>query len=233
MVILPRAIQAQEVSHGQVNTWFLLINKVKLNNHFTITNELHERTGAFLHQQGQLLIRPSVDYQLNNNVEFSLGYTFLRVWPYEPYTLSVVKDEHNIWEQVLLKFDAGKMKFQNRFRQENRYVDHLMTQNGETKIEGRDYANRFRYRFTLSRPFLSLTRNDQYLFTTIFDELWINQDSKLRPSSFSRNWFYLGIGYQMDKSANVQLGYMSQYDAVGNNTYVSSPITQLTFFKSF
>ncbi len=224
--------QAQEVKHGRTNSWFLLLNSLQLTPTFSISNELHERTGAFLHDQGQLLIRPSLDCTLNPNVAFSLGYTFIRVWPYIPYNLPVVRNENNIWEQVTLKNEVGRVHFYHRLRQENRWVQHLTAENGITTLQGSDYSNRFRYRIGLTLDLLKFGTSNRALFFNVFNEFWFTQDEKLRPKDFARNWLYAGLGYRPDPATNVQIGYMHQYDKAGT-TFIASPIVQFTLSKSF
>ncbi len=224
---------AQEVTDGNLNSWFLLLNRFNLSDKLSITNELHERTGSFLKDQGQLLIRPSLDYHFNPNLEVSFGYSFIRVNPYEPYALPIARNEHNIWEQVLLKFDVGNVHMQNRFRQENRWVNHIDNQQGEYTIQGNDYANRFRYRFVISFDIIKFGDDAQSIFFNGFDEIWFDQDSKLRPTDFTRNWLYLGLGYKFNNTTNFQTGFMHQYDKTGTNNYISTPIVQFTLQKNF
>ncbi len=227
-------IRSQEVTDGNLNTWFLLLNHFKISDKFTITNELHERTGSFLSDQGQVLIRPSIDLNLNAQTDISLGYTFINMQSYEPYYLPISRNEHNIWEQVLLKFDVGNVQVQNRIRQEHRWVEHIeSTGIDKFEINGTDFQNRFRYRFTVNFDLIKMKRDGQALFFSGFDEIWINQSDNLMPSSMARNWLYLGLGYRFDKSANIQLGFMNQYDKVGDNDFISSAILQLTLVKRF
>lgn len=55
--------------------------------------------------------------QETEQVELSLGYTFIKTHPEEPYPLRVTSVEHDDWQQALMKFDIGKVHFPNRFRQ--------------------------------------------------------------------------------------------------------------------
>lgn len=224
--------RAQDIQEGNLNSWFLLLNRVQLTPKFSITNEFHERTGSFLHDQGQLLVRPSIDYQLNESIEFSVGYSFIRVWPYAPYNPPVIRNENNVWEQVTLKNDVGNVHFHHRLRQENRWMNRVVTENGMTTIQGNDYGNRFRYRLGLTFDLVKFSNVDQALFFSGFNEFWFTQDAQLRPVDFARNWLYLGLGYRFDPTSNIQLGYMNQYDKVASG-FISSPIVQLTLSKSF
>ncbi len=226
---------AQTVAQGNTNTWFLLLNRFYLSDKFTVTNELHERTGDLFKDQATVIVRPSLDYALNDNVEFSVGYSYVRSWPYTPYSLQIPVNEHNIWEQALLSFKTDKVTIQNRIRFEHRFIDKVLLNSTTNQYEtnGTNYRNRFRFRFVLAFDLFKVNKGKHTIFFNSFDEAWINQSNNLMPSSFARNWIYTGLGYKFSKDFNIQLAHMHQYDRVGNNTFISSSIIQLSVFKNF
>lgn len=227
---------AQTVTRGNVNTWGLLLNRFYLSEKFTITNELHERTGDLFQDQATFIFRPSIDYSLNSNIELSVGYSFVRSSPYTPYALPLARNEHNIWEQAMVKQKVGKVNIQHRFRFEHRFIDHIdapTTPGGEFTLNGSDYANRFRYRFILSFDLAQFKNGEQALFFNGFDELWINQSDNMMPAAFARNWIYTGLGYRFNPDFNIQLAHVHQYDKTGPTNFISSSIIQLSVFKNF
>lgn len=231
-----QASNAQTVAKGNINTWGLLLNRFYLSEKFTITNEFHERTGDLFKDQATFIFRPSVDYSLNDNIELSAGYSFVRSWPYAPYAQPIPRNEHNIWEQAFIKQKVGKVNLQHRFRFEHRFIEHIDPPTVPAKdyvINGFDYANRFRYRFILSLDLAYFNDGEQALFFNGFDELWINQSNNMMPTSFARNWIYTGLGYRFNPDFNIQLAHMHQYDKVGANNFISSSIIQLSVFKNF
>lgn len=237
LFITPVISQAQTVTQGNLNTWFLVLNRFYLSDKFTITNEIHERTGNILSEQGTLILRPSIDYALNENVELSVGYSFVRSWPYAPYTQPIPRNEHNIWEQAFLRSKVGVVNIQHRFRFEHRFVDDIKSVNSitgpEYYIDGTNFANRFRYRLIIGFDLLKVNNGKHAIFVNAFDELWINQADNLIFTSYARNWIYTGLGYRFNSECNIQLGHMRQNDNTGNNTFVSSSIIQLSFFQNF
>lgn len=231
--IMLNKLNAQVVEKGETNSWFTLLNRLEINDRWSISNEIHERTGAFLHSQGHFLVRPSIDYHLNKEVEFSLGYTYIHSTPYKPYSLPLERNENNIWEQVLLKNTFGKVKLLHRFRQEHRWVNHIEETNGDYLLNGNDFSNRFRYRFIVSFDIYKFKKSEHKLFATAWDEIWILQSNNLAPKDFNRNWLYLGIGFTFNSTANIQAGFLQQYDKVGANNFISSPVAQFTLVKNF
>lgn len=235
LLLITISISAQEtIIHDDTNTWFTMLNRLTINSKWSVSNEIHERTGAFLSEQGTFLLRPSVDYHLNNNVEFSVGYSYINNKPNDPNPspkIGII--ENNMWEQVLLKNDIGKVHFQHRLRQENRWFDKVgQNLDGTYTKTGTNYANRFRYRLTVNTD-VKKFENGKSLFFQAFDEVWIPQTDKLAPKSLSRNWLYLGLGYKFNPKSNIQLGYMNQWDVSGTNSYISTPILQTTFVRNF
>lgn len=225
---------SQTAIQGYTSTWFTLINRFQFANKWSITNELHERTGKFFDTQAQFLERPSIDFLMNKHVEFSIGYSYINVRPYSPYSQPIPKIENNLWEQVLIKHEVGRVQFQSRFRQENRWSQRIIQdEQGVFKVDGTTYANRFRYRYTLIFDIVRFKKENTSIFFQGFDEVWLTQNSKLIPTDFARNWLFLGLGYKFSSSCNIQLGFMNQYDKIGNGSFISTPIIQTTFIKNF
>lgn len=210
--------------YGETNTWFFLLNHLELNEKWSLSMESHERLGGFFRYQGHVLLRPSVNYHVNPNTILSMGYTFIESWPYGSYSLPIRKQENNLWEQVTLKFDIGKMKFSNRIRQEHRWSQHIVKNGSTSYIDGVSYINRLRFRLTGKRDLFSVGKDDK-VFVQIFDELWIDQNEKLIPSKLGRNWLYAGLGYSFSPRFSVQLGYMGQVDLT-NTGSINTPILQ-------
>lgn len=226
-------VSAQTTLHGELSTWFTVLNRFQFAKQWSFSNELHDRHGKFLNVQGILLERPSIDYLLNKNVEFSIGYSYINSRSYAPYFLALPKIENNLWEQIILKNDVGKVHFLHRFRQENRWFDKIVSDENGSRKDGKIYANRFRYRIDLSADLYKFKDSEKAIFFHAFDEFWFTQNKYLIPQDFARNWLYLGFGFKFNKTCNIQIGYMNQYDRANATKYTSTPIIQTTFVKNF
>ena len=226
-------MKAQTTTYGELSTWFTLLNRVQFAKHWSFSNELHDRHGKVMNVQGIFIERPSIDYLLNKNVEFSVGYSYVNTHSYTPYNLPIPKTENNVWEQVILKNDVGKVHFLHRFRQENRWLDKIVTDGDGSRLDGKIYGNRFRYRFDLSTDIYKIKDSEKAFFFHAFDEFWFTQNKHLLPADFARNWMYLGVGFKFNKSCNIQIGYMNQYDKINATKYISTSIIQTTFVKNF
>jgi len=220
-------IQAQEV-FGKSDVWFLLLNHVKLSEKVSLGNEFHIRRDDWIKDQEQLLIRPYVDYKVNENTIVSVGYTFIRTSPYGKYPLAITKPENNFWEQVTLKQTLGKLNISHRYRLEHRFKGRIVTNgSGASEIRGADYANRFRYRLIAKR---NLTEK---LFLHAFDEIWFNISKEVRPESLDRNWFFAALGWRAFTDGNIQLGYLKQWIKLSDDRFERHPTLQVVVQRDF
>lgn len=224
LATLSMSTYAQEVE-GEPNAWFFILNHYSVNDNWRIGNEVHVRRYDWVKEQEQFLIRPFVDYILNKDVTFTVGYTYINTSSFGPLPSAISVPENNIWEQVTLNHHVGKLLISHRLRQEHRWIGDIEgDQISGYDIDGTNFRNRFRYRFTL--------RHDlgEKWFAHVFDEFWFHQDG-LKPEAFDRNWLYAGLGYKVG-SGNVQLGYMGQRISVGDQ-FLEMPTVQLMFQYDF
>lgn len=205
-VAFQTSVNAQEV-HGEPNVWFLLLLNHELNEHWNVGTELHMRYDDYLGSEQQFLFRPYLDYTgKNSSAVYTIGYTYIKTFPYGDYPLPIDKPEHNVWEQVTLKQDVNKLKIAHRFRLEHRWqanINYNATED-EYFLDGTTFGNRFRYRLTLTHPL-----NEKF-FVNIFDELWVKADDP-KDVLYDRNWLYTGLGFHLSSDANIQLAYLHQY----------------------
>ncbi len=201
-------LKAQEV-HGKPNVWYLLLANHKLNDQVNLGTELHMRFDDWMADEQQFLFRPYIDFNTKKtpNVVYSFGYTYIKTFPYGDYPLNIAKPENNIWEQVTFKHQYNQLKVQHRYRLEQRWQKDIVYDavNDDYELDGATYANRFRYRLTLTQPIT------ESVFVNIFDELWFNGDKSLRNITFDRNWLYIGLGYSFTEDVSLQLAYLHQY----------------------
>ena len=219
--------QAQEV-FGKSDVWFMLLNHVKLSDKIQLGNELHIRRDDGLKDQEQFLIRPYLDYTANKNVVLTVGYTYISTSPYGKYPFAIKKPESNFWEQITLKHEVGNFKLAHRYRMEHRFKGRIVPDNnGGSEINGTDFANRFRYRFTLKKD---LTGK---LFVHAFDEIWFNVSKDVKPESFDRNWFFAAMGWHAFEHGNIQLGYLKQWIRSNSNRFERHPTLQVVVQRDF
>ncbi len=219
---------AQETKNSHYSSWNSIVPKMTFNKSFYIKSEFHFRRTNFLKDWEQLMIRPSVHYKPDEIYDFSLGYSYIRNYSFSDFSTPINANEYNIWEEVQLSHAGKRLKFKHRFRLEERFIDKIVQPSvGVYSIKGTSYNNRFRYRFTLTRPLIKLS-GTKSISLQIFDELFINLDKGIRPKSFNQNWFYLGLGYPITSKIRMGMGYHNIGLKSGNNRLITNHILQTT-----
>ncbi|WP_196895667.1 DUF2490 domain-containing protein [Aureivirga marina] len=217
-------VKAQE-KEKQSEAWFLLLNHYKINEKWSIGNEVHWRQTNFLKDKSQLILRPFVNYNISKSVIGTVGYSYLLNYSDTNELTDVNQPEHNVWEQITLKHGDGKLKFAHRYRLEHRFRG---VYNVElTEIEEYKFTNRARYRLTVKHPI------GQKYFVQAFNELWFNLGENFDNIDFDRNWLYLGLGRKVFENGNIQLAYVHQYIKKNADLYFIRPTVQMTIQYDF
>ncbi len=173
-----------------------------------------EQNGTHINQ---LLVRPSIGYNLTKNWSVWQGYAW--VTNYLPGFVS----EQRIWQQLLYEkhFERfPRLSLINRLRTEERFIQHVS--------EGA-----FRMRNMLRLQY-ALGSSKKWSFV-IFDEPFINIGShRLGPQSgIDQNRFFTGINRKFNDHFNAEAGYLMQYinapnsgiDKINHNILLNMYIT--------
>ena len=221
-------INGQEIKKDHSSSWNSIMTKMELSEHWQLVCEFHFRRTNFLQDWEQVIARPSVHYKPNTTYDFSIGYSYIKNFAFSEFSNPINTNEHNLWQQVALNHSSGKIKFNHRFRFEERFVDNIIEPSiASYIIDGTSYKNRFRYRFTLKRPIIKVKENT-FISVKIFDEIFINQDKGICPKSFNQNWFYVGLDYPLNKHFTLGIGYHNIGLKGIGNTFITNTILQTT-----
>ncbi|WP_448529832.1 DUF2490 domain-containing protein [Raineya sp.] len=106
-----------------------------------------------------------------------------------------INDEERLWLQVNLHNEWGRVFIEHRYRYEARWTL-------------RGYRNRFRYRLQLQIPLNKPRFEPETFFATLSNELFLTD----RATYFERNRFFVGLGYQWNKTFTQQIGWLYQFD---------------------
>lgn len=230
---LSGSAQQREIARS-TNGWLMLNSKLQVHQKWSISGEIHLRRADVYKEWQQFIARPAINYAFNPHLQASLGYSYVKNFPYGEQPIRIPLTENNIWQQILLKHNLGKVAISHRYRLEERFIGTIQQTGAEVYEQvGTEYAQRFRYRLTTSFPLLSLG-DQKRLSALIFDELWINMEDQLIVSSFNQNWFYVGLEYQFNKWRKVQLGFLDQLIRKADGVhYERNPCISLGLFFNF
>lgn len=191
LVLLPYSLFAQQ---KEVGNWLMYFGTNKVSDKFSIHSEIQYRnyTAAPINIE-QLLLRTGVNYHFSQNAFASVGYAYIANHEFESSQTKPESEEHRIWQQFILTNNISRVKFEHRYRIEQRWI------NG-------DYKNRFRYRLMLFLPLNKPKIEEGTLFIGLYDEIFVNG----KQTFFDRNRLYGAMGYQFHKNSSFQLGMMYQ-----------------------
>lgn len=215
-ILFSLSIFAQKAD--QLNIWYTYAGNHKIADQYKIHTLLSQRMhdGLFRKSQ-QSLIRIGLIRDISKSLAIGVGYDNAVTFPYGEHPTPNNETEHRSFERIVIKNDVtNKIKMSQRFLLEQRYV------------AGKDTKHRLRYRITASMPLVKL-KNDKVLKLVGFDEFFIKFDNS--PNRFNQNWAYLGVGYPIDKTKAISLGYMNQYLVKGDRSKIENNHTPSLSFK--
>jgi hypothetical protein len=169
--------------------------------------EVQNRLSEWGRDWQQLLIRPGINYQFTPNWSASLGYGFVRTYPYGELPVAHRFDEHRIYEQLQYKQDLLGLKWTHRLRLEQRWIEELQKQpDGRFTRENWRGEQRVRYLLRTEWP---LTE-DRRFYVPIWNEAFFNFGGNIVWNHFDQNRAFIGLGWQVDKHVRLETGFMEQ-----------------------
>ncbi len=190
LFLLPISVFAQD----SVGNWIMYFGTNKINEKISIHSEIQFRNHTiFPNNTEQLLLRTGLNYHFTKKATVTAGYAYIPSFVYKSEQSAPETEEHRIWQQFILTNKVGRVKFEHRYRLEQRWIN-------------TDYKNRFRYRVMLFIPLNKPKIEQKTWFLGLYDEIFIN-DTK---TFFDRNRLYGALGYQFNKNSNLQVGMMHQ-----------------------
>lgn len=191
LLLLPLVSIGQE---DKIGNWMMYFGMNKLSDKFSIHTEVQYRSHTLASfDTEQLLLRTGLNYHFSSKAFATAGYAYVSSYEYESEQKAPETEEHRIWQQFILINKLHRVKFEHRYRLEQRWVNS-------------DYSNRIRYRLMLFIPLNKPEIEKGTLFIGLYDEIFLNTEDVF----FDRNRLYGAFGYQISKSSNAQLGMLHQ-----------------------
>lgn len=183
--------------HGQedkVGNWLMYFGTNKIADDWSIHSEVQYRNHTLVPANiEQLLLRTGLNYHLSKSAILTMGYGYVASHVYDSEQKEPESTEHRIFQQLILTNQVGRLKFEHRYRIEQRWVNS-------------DYRNRLRYRLMAFLPLNKPTITTGTVFLGVYDEVFMNTEQTF----FDRNRFYTALGYQFSPMTQVQVGYLRQ-----------------------
>ena len=179
---------------AEMGNWIMYFGMNKISNDFSIHSEVQYRNHTLAPvNTEQWMLRTGLNYHFTNNAFATVGYAFIPSYIFDSEQEAPETTEHRIFQQLITTQLVGKVKFEHRYRLEQRWV------NG-------DYRNRVRYRLMVFIPIKKPVIEPNTFFLGFYDEIFVNTEKTF----FDRNRLYGALGYQANKKTNYQVGLLYQ-----------------------
>lgn len=212
-LLLFNSVLPAQVNTTEIGSWGMLFTQTRLHNKWSLHSEVQFRSYEIQPNTEQLLLRGGLNFHYNPSLMFTAGYGWITNYADDENIFKdQVVDENRIWEQVVLKNNTGRVYFEHRYRFEQRWITTTTTTN---------YRNRLRYLFRLTVPINNKEVKKNTLFIGLYNEVFIN----LTNAPFDRNRLYCALGYQVNSSTNIQLGYLLQTAGTKSKQYLQLGLT--------
>jgi len=191
LVMLSNILYGQQDIFGN---WLMYFGTNKIADDWSIHSEVQYRNHTIEPVNiEQLLLRTGVNYHISKNAILTMGYGYIASHEFESEQKEPESTEHRIFQQFILTNKLDRIKFEHRYRLEQRWVNS-------------DYRNRIRYRLMLFIPINKPQIEAKTFFVGIYNEIFMNT----KETFFDRNRLYGALGYQINKMTQVQVGYLRQ-----------------------
>lgn len=210
-MIFPIVLPAQIAD--QTNAWYSYTGNHRLSDRWGVHTEYQWRRNGLVEHWMQSLARIGADRYLAGGQMITVGYAWIRSYPYGAMPVAYEFDEHRIWQQLVLGQRWGRIGLQHRYRLEQRWIEN------KTFVEDGDgferlhfiFRQRMRYRLQVLFPIVGSELKDNSFFISIWDEPFIQFGKNIGLNVLDQNRLYAGIGWRIDKDRNIQLGYVNHY----------------------
>lgn len=176
--------------------------------------ELQLRTNGAFSQFQYYEAKAGVSYDIDKNFVALMGTGTYHTYDYLDLSKGPNTNEYRVWEQMTINQYLTPIKFEHRYRVEQRWV------NG-------DYRNRFRYRLNMFIPLNNTKIVAKTWFLSIFDEVFFNN----KAPNFERNRISASLGYQFDKKWIVQAGWINQRNYVVNQSSAKNNVMLTLMYR--
>lgn len=206
-------VAAQRVTDPNANLWISHWGDQRFSDRWSFHTEAHIRRANMGAEWQQVLIRPAINFHLNDQVMLTLGYSYYFNYRYGDYPIAYPNWEHHIFQQVQLGSKYGRLSVTHRFRLEERFIAKMAASESDpSKGEFQEYTyqNRFRYRVWLTLPLGHEKVAPGVFSANLYDEVFLNFGDSQRLDYVNQNRISALLGYQVSEPFSVLAGYLYQ-----------------------
>lgn len=193
----------RRVADDNRHLWLVYNGSFRLTEHWGLYTDAQLRRSDFGRAPQQNLLRAAVDYHAGKNLMLSSGYLYQKSFPYGDFPAATRSPEHRLYQQLLLRDEAGRVQLQHRYRLEQRWIRYPQ----DTDFT---YQNRLRYQLRAQLPLFGPKVEPRMPYLVAANEVFINFGRHIQNNIFDQNRLYAGFGYAASKFVNLEAGYLNQ-----------------------
>jgi hypothetical protein len=192
LLVFSNTLLAQK--EESLGNWLMYFGTHKINEKFSLHYETQLRNYKVVSNFNQLLPRVGINYKIDENSMVTGGYALIPTQSqFNDGWNEYISVENRIWQQFILRNKVNNIKLRHRYRLEQRWIK----QDNFT-----DFKNRARYMISAKIPLSN--KEDFPIFLSIYDEIFLN----ISDAPFDQNRLFGAIVFQVNKSMNIQAGYL-------------------------
>ncbi len=201
-------------SQSGTGAWTVLSLKLNINPHWSLFNEFQVRSQRFYDDFSYYEVKGGVAYAFKKRFSSLLGFgRFVSYSNGDNFKKPYVNQEWRLWEQFLVNYYAGRVKFENRIRVEQRWTTSL------------GYRNRIKCRMQLVVPINHRDIHPGTIYVNGWDEVFLTNTDP----HFEANRLFAGAGYGLSEHVAIQTGYLYQTNYRPDDTRSGKHYVQVTF----
>jgi hypothetical protein len=213
-MLYPACLKSQTSGLG---SWEFFYGKYNFKNQWFALLEPHVQSGHFTRDYHYYEFNAGIGRTLSKTV--TLSAAFGKYETYQPegdFHKPLLGNEFRLWEQVSVTNYISRIKFEQRYRLEQRF------------IEETGYHNRFRIRLQAVIPINHSTFKPGTIYTNTSNEFFLTNE---RPF-FDQNWLFLGLGYQLTTKFAFHVGWLNRVNQSATYNVVRRNYLQTACFFS-
>lgn len=207
------------IEYNNTIGWYVYQGAFKLNDKWELYTEYQFRRDKWGAKPMQNQIRAGIQYNLNKQVSFLLGYSFIDTYVYGEGDYPVASKgypfpEHRNYQQMVIKSPVGRFDFTHRLRLEQRWVGQ-MKPIADKGVDTWRYTNRVRYMMRVNFPLKGNTLDDKEPYLASYDEIFVSFGDKVKSNIFDQNRFAFMLGYKFNHTFKIEGGFFQQIQQQG------------------
>ncbi|TFF38883.1 DUF2490 domain-containing protein [Mucilaginibacter psychrotolerans] len=195
LIVLTLIVFTAKAQDSKLGTWAIatVVMPGDSVRHWGGYTEFQVRMNGPLSQFQYYEAKVGLSYNIDKNFIALLGTGTYHTFDYNDLSKGAITNETRFWEQMTINQYLSRLKFEHRYRAEQRIVNDV-------------YRNRFRYRLNMFIPLNNKKIIAKTWFISVFDEIFINN----KAPNFERNRVSAALGYQFDQKWIAQAGWLNQ-----------------------